>query len=452
MSQQSWHGRISLQETCAMQICIKGGTTIDPGNWQGVADILIQDGKIADIITTESRDGRLPSADDLDTEVKIIDAGGKFVTPGLIDMHVHLREPGHEHKETIASGCRAAAWGGFTAICAMPNTDPVNDNPRVTHYILEKASQVNTSRVYPVGAVSRGLAGKDLCNYAALKDAGAIAITDDGMPVMDSGLMRKALEAAKQFDLPVISHCEDINLAAGGVMNEGPLAAQLGFVGIPNASESIMVMRDIALCELTGSPVHIAHVSTAESVRAIRDAKAREIPVTAETAPHYFMLTEDAVRDCHTNAKMNPPLRSHRDRDAVREGLADDTIDVIATDHAPHSAKEKEIEFERAANGIIGLETSVSMGLKLVEDSVITINALIEKMSTRPAQILGINHGLRIGQTADLTIIDPDIDYRIDADQFQSLSRNTPFDGWRMRGKPIFTMVAGNIVFEEGIK
>jgi dihydroorotase len=367
-------------------------------------------------------------------------------------MHVHLREPGQEHKETIASGCRAAAWGGFTAICAMPNTNPVNDNPQVTGYILEKASRVNVSRVYPVGAVTRGLAGKRLCNYSELKDAGAIAISDDGMPVMDSRLMRQALENAKQVDLLVISHSEDLNLAAGGVMNEGPLAAQLGFAGIPNASESIMVMRDIALCELTGSPVHIAHVSTAESVRAIRDAKARDIPVTAETAPHYFMLTEDVVKDGQTNAKMNPPLRSHRDRDAVREGLADGSIDVIATDHAPHSSKEKDIDFEHAANGIIGLETSVSMGLKLVEEGVMTINTLIEKMSTRPAQILGIDHGLQIGQIADLTIIDPNIDYRINADQFQSLSRNTPFDGWQMRGKPILTMVAGNIVFDEGIK
>jgi dihydroorotase len=334
----------------------------------------------------------------------------------------------------------------------MPNTNPVNDNSQVTKYILEKASQVKSSRVYPVGAVTLELAGKRLCNYAELKDAGVIAITDDGMPVMDSQLMRKALEYAGEFDLLVISHSEDLNLAAGGVMNEGPLAAQLGFAGIPNASESIMVMREIALCELTGSPVHIAHVSTAESVRAIRDAKARDIPVTAETAPHYFMLTEDAVKDCHTNAKMNPPLRSHRDRDAIREGLADDTIDVIATDHAPHSGKEKDIEFNKAANGIIGLETSVSMGLRLVQDGIITINSLIEKMSTRPAQILGIENGLQIGQIADLTIIDPDIDYRIDADHFQSLSRNTPFDGWRMRGKPILTMVAGNIVFEEGIQ
>ena len=435
-----------------MQICIRGGTIIDPGNWEGVGDIHIQNEKIVDIITTESRDGRRPSADALKTELKIIDAKGKWVTPGLIDMHVHLREPGHEHKETIASGCRAAAWGGFTAICAMPNTSPVNDNPRITRYILEKASQVNASRVYPVGAVTQGLAGKHLCDYATLKEAGAIAISDDGMPVMDSQLMRKALENAREFGLLVISHSEDLNLTAGGVMNEGPLAAQLGFDGIPNASESIMVMRDIALCELTGSPVHIAHVSTAESVRAIRDAKTRDIPVTAETAPHYFMLTEDVIKDCHSNAKMNPPLRSHRDRDAVREGLADDTIDVIATDHAPHSRKEKDVAFERAANGIIGLETSVSMGLKLVEDGVMTINALIEKMSTRPAQILGIDHGLQIGQTADLTIIDPDIDYRIDANRFQSLSRNTPFDGWRMRGKSILTMVAGNIVFEEGIK
>ena len=419
---------------------------------EGVGDIHIQNGKIVDVITTQSHAGRSSSADALDTEIKIIDARGKFVTPGLIDMHVHLREPGYEHKETIASGCRAAAWGGFTAICAMPNTNPVNDNPQVTQYVLEKASQVKASRVYPVGAVTQELAGKRLCNYAKLKDAGVVALSDDGMPVMDSCVMRKALENAKQLDLTVISHSEDLNLTAGGVMNEGPLAAQMGFAGIPNASESIMVMREIALCELTGSRVHIAHVSTAESVRAIRDAKTRDIPVTAETAPHYFMLTEDMVKDCLTNAKMSPPLRSDRDRESVREGLADDTLDVIATDHAPHSDKEKDVEFNMAANGIIGLETSVSMGLKLVEEGVITINSLIEKMSTRPAQILGIENGLQIGQIADLTIIDPEIEYRIDADQFQSLSRNTPFDGWRMRGKPILTMVDGNIVFEEGIK
>ncbi len=435
-----------------MQIWIKGGTIIDPGNLDGIADIHIQKGKIVEIIPRGTRDVQTPSADVPGSGTRTIDATGKIVTPGLIDMHVHLREPGHEYKETIATGCRAAAWGGFTAICAMPNTRPVNDNSRVTEYIIKKSTRVNGARVYPVGAISCGLEGKRLCDYAGLKEAGAIAISDDGMPVMDSQLMRKALEYAKGFGLLVISHCEDLNMTAGGVMNEGALATQMGFAGIPNASESIMVMRDIALCELTGTRVHIAHVSTAESVRAIRDAKARGIPLTAETAPHYFTLTEEGVKEYNTNAKMNPPLRSHQDREALRQGLADGSIDVIASDHAPHSSSEKDIEFDLAANGIIGLETSVSLGLKLVNDGVITLNTLIEKMSTRPAQILGIEYGLRIGRTADITMIDPEIDYRVDADQFQSLSRNTPFDGWRLKGKPIFTMVAGNIVFEEGIK
>jgi len=422
-----------------MQILIKGGRVIDPGNFNGIADISIEDGKIVKI-----QEGKGKKA-----EGRIIDATGKIVTPGLIDMHVHLREPGHEYKETIETGCLAAAAGGLTAICCMPNTNPVNDSSQVTKFILQRAMMADTVRVYPVAAISQGLEGSQLCEYGDLKDAGAIAISDDGHPVTDSQLMRRAMEYAKGFGLPVISHCEDLNLLAGGVVNEGAFATRMGLPGIPNACESVMVMRDIALSELTASPVHIAHVSTMESVRAIRAAKKRGVPVTAETAPHYFILTEEDVGQYDTNAKMNPPLRSKKDREAVREGLADGTIDVIATDHAPHSSIEKEVEFDQAENGIIGLETSVSLSLKLLEDGVLKVDQLIEKMSTNPARILNLENGIRAGNSADITIIDPDRLYTIDAENFNSLSRNTPFNGREVKGKVVLTMVGGKIVFED---
>jgi len=437
-----------------MQILIKGGRVVDPGNFDGIADIFIKDGKIVKIKDNDnshqsSISNEQPETSGKKREYRTIDATGKIVTPGFVDMHVHLREPGHEYKETIASGCLAAASGGFTAICCMPNTNPVNDNSQVTKFILEKARLADTVRVYPAAAISKGLEGTRLCEYNDLKDAGAVAISDDGRPVTDNQLMRRAMEYAMGFGLPVISHCEDLDLLAGGVMNEGALSTQMGLPGIPNACESLMVMRDIALSELTGSPVHIAHVSTMESVRAIRAAKKRGVSVTAETAPHYFTLTEDAVDQYNTNAKMNPPLRSKKDREAVRQGLADGTIDVIATDHAPHSLIEKEVEFDQAENGIIGLETSVSLSLKLVEDGVLKMDGLVEKMSTNPARILKLEHGLSAGNSADITIIDPDQPYAIDADSFKSLSRNTPFNGREVKGKAILTMVGGKIVFED---
>jgi len=425
-----------------MLMLIKGGRVIDPGNLDGIMDILIANGKIVEI----KKEGM---AGDEYPEARIIDASDKIVTPGLIDMHVHLREPGHEYKETIETGCLAAAFGGFTAICCMPNTNPVNDCRQVTEYILQKARAADTVRVYPVAAISKGSRGEGLCEYGELKEAGAIAVSDDGNPVKNSQLMRRALEYSKGFDLPVISHCEDLDLAADGAMNEGGVATRLGLAGIPNAAESIMVLRDIALCELTGVAVHIAHVSTRESVRAIRDAKKGGIPVTAETAPHYFTLTDESVKKYDTNAKMYPPLRSGQDREAICRGIADGTIDVIATDHAPHSFIEKQVEFDRAANGIIGLETSVSLALKLVEDGVIPMTVLVEKMSTNPARILGLENGLLIGRPADITIIDPERSYRVNADNFRSLSRNTPFDGWDMKGKAVLTMVEGKIVYQE---
>ena len=425
-----------------MLTVIKGGRIIDPGNLDGIMDIFIKDDKIVEIKTDGFLDGEY-------SELKMIDASGKVVIPGLIDMHVHLREPGYEYKETIETGCRSAVVGGFTAVCCMPNTKPVNDCKAVTEYILTKAREAGTARVYPVSAISKGSQGDDLCGYGELKTAGAVAVSDDGNPVMNSHLMRRALEQAKECQRPVISHCEDINLAAGGVMNEGAVATGMGLAGIPNASESIMVFRDIALSELTGASLHIAHVSTMESVRAIRDAKTRDVPVTAETAPHYFTLTDASVKGYNTNMKMNPPLRSSRDREAVRQGLADGTIDVIATDHAPHSSVEKSLEFHQAPNGIIGLETALSLGLNLVDEGILTLTGLIEKMSTNPAQILGLENGIIVGQQADITIIDLEKPFRVKADRFQSLSRNTPFDDWDMKGKTVLTMVGGKIVYQD---
>jgi len=430
-----------------MRILIRGARVIDPGGAMDDAlDVLVQDGRIADIRPRGALDA--PSG----SNVTIYEAAGHVLTPGLIDMHVHFREPGQEYKETIETGCLAAAAGGFTAVCTMPNTNPVNDNGQITRFILSRAAEACGVRVYPVGAVSKSLDGRSLSEFAELKDAGAVAVTDDGRPVISSLMMRRAMEYAGGLGLPVISHCEDLDLAHGGAMNEGVTATRMGLSGIPNAAETIMVLRDIALCELTGARLHIAHVSTRESVRAIREAKKHGIPVTAETAPHYFTLTEAAVRDYSTHAKMNPPLRTQQDVDAICEGLKDGTLDVIATDHAPHSPVEKDVEFDQAANGIIGLETSLSLGLRLVESGILSLPGLIEKMSTRPARILGIPSGLKIGAAADITLIDPDRIWTVHADRFESISRNTPFDGWTLRGKAVLTLVSGAVVFKERLK
>ena len=434
-----------------MQIRITGGRVIDPGHFDGTADIVVNDGKIARIVENSHHGDPEHASNAQHPESRIIDASGKLVVPGLIDMHVHLREPGHEYKETIESGCRAAARGGFCAVCCMPNTQPVNDSRQVTEFIRARAAEANLARVFPVAAISKGIEGQVICDFEELKLAGAVAVSDDGNPVMNSRMMRRAMEAARDADLKVVSHCEDISLAAEGAMHEGAVANRLGYPGIPSASESIMVMRDIALSELTRAPVHIAHVSAAESVRAIREAKTRGIRVTAETAPHYFTLTDAAVGESGTHAKMNPPLRSEADRQAIRQGLADGTIDAIATDHAPHSSKEKDVAFSSAANGIIGLETAVSLSLRLVQEGVLSLAGLVEKMSTVPAQIMGLENGLRVGRTADVTIIDPDMEYTVNSDNFQSLSRNTPFEGWQLKGRPVLTMVGGRIVFEDGI-
>lgn len=437
-----------------MLTLIRGGRIVDPGNLDGVMDLLVWDGKIIEIRKKGEKKGSSPAAGDaISVNGKklsidqVFDAKGKIVMPGLIDMHVHLREPGYEYKETIETGCRAAASGGFASICAMPDTNPVNDNRQVTEYILMKAAALDRVKVYPFAGLSRGLHGDVLNEYGELKQAGVIALTDN-RPVRNSQFMRRALEYAKGFGLLVISHCEDPDLSAAGVMNEGTIATQLGLSGIPNAAECVGVMRDIALCELTDTRLHIAHVSTKESVRAIRDAKGRGVKITAATAPQYFTLSDDAVIGYSTHTKMNPPLRSCDDVQAIVQGLADGTIDVIASDHAPHSSIEKEVEFDLAADGIVGLETSVPLALGLVEQGTLSLTDFVTKMVTNPAKILGLESGIRIGAPADITIIDLEETYKVDANHFQSLGRNTPFDNWRMKGRAVLTMVGGKVVYK----
>ena len=424
---------------------IKGARVVDPGNLDGVyKDILIRDGIIDALIEPgeESDAGE-------ESEIQEIDATGMLAVPGLIDLHVHLREPGHEYKETIETGARAAVRGGFTTICPMPNTSPVNDNSQVTAYIVNRARELKLCRILPVGAITHGLEGNTLAEYGDMKEKGMVAISDDGRPVADARVMRRAMEYAHGLNLPVISHAEDLSLARNGAMNEGITATVLGIKGIPNAAESIMVMRDIALAELTGASIHIAHVSCEESVDAIRHGKARGVKVTAETAPHYFTLTDEAVAQYDTHAKMNPPLRTEKDRQAIIEGLVDGTLDIIATDHAPHSPLEKEVEFDRAAFGIVGLETSLALSLALVQDGKLSLSQLIEKMSKNPAAILGIDNDLKPGNPGDITLIDPEAYHTIDPDTFFSKGVNTPFVGFNVKGEAWMTLVQGRVVFEK---
>ena len=383
-----------------------------------------------------------------ESDLTTLELEGKLVVPGLIDMHTHLREPGFEYKETVRTGSLAAAAGGFTPIACMPNTDPVNDTRSVTEFILRKARQCGVVNVYPVAAVSKGSEGAVITEFADLRDAGAVAFSDDGKSVMNSGLTRRALEYAHTLGMPVISHCEDMDLAAGGAANEGVVATRLGLRGIPNIAEDLMVGRDIAIAEYTGTAVHIAHVSTAGAVELIREAKRRGVKVTAEAAPHHFTLTDEALKNYDTNAKVNPPLRTLADVNAVKEGLKDGSLDAIASDHAPHSTLEKDVEFDYAASGMIGLETSLALGLRLVEEGVLSLNQLVAKMSTNPARILKIQKGtLKVGADADVTVIDPDEEWTVDTRTFQSLSKNTPFNGWRLRGRAIFTIVGGDIKY-----
>jgi dihydroorotase len=415
-------------------IVLQQGRVIDPvNNRDTVEDVWIRDGKI---ISAEST---------VPADAHVYDLSGKWVVPGLIDIHVHLREPGQEYKESVASGTKAAAAGGFTAVACMPNTAPVNDCASVTRYILERA-QGCSARVYPVGAISKGSKGESLAEFGEMRQAGIVAVTDDGMPVTDSQMMRRAMEYAKSHDLLVMSHSEEAALTRNGCMNEGVTATRLGLRGIPAAAESIMVYREAALAELTGAHVHIAHVSTSESLAVIAMAKQRGVNLTAETAPHYFTLTDEAVIGYDTNAKMNPPLRSEKDRQAIRAALRDGTLDAIATDHAPHSVLEKEVEFNEAANGIVGLETALSLSLALVREGVISESRLVELMSVSPARIIGVAGGsLSVGDVADITVIDPAAKYVFSAEQSNSKGKNSPFIGWELQGRAIMTLVGGNI-------
>lgn len=427
-----------------MTLLLKDGRLIDPaGKVDAIADLLIKEGRIAAVgkgLVT----GKRPS------DMEIIDVKGKIVVPGLIDMHTHLREPGFEYKETVASGCEAAVAGGFTSLACMPNTNPINDCRSVTEYILGKARQCDLANVYPIAALSKDSAGETLTEFWDLKEAGAVGFSDDGRPVMNAALVRRALEYASSLDMPVISHCEDKNLAASGVMNEGWVSTQLGLFGSPSIAEEVMVARDILLAEYTGAAVHIAHVSTAGSVRLIREAKARGVRVTAETAPHYFTLTEEEVRLFDTNTKVNPPLRTEQDRAAIRNGLADGTIDAIASDHAPHARTDKEVEYDYAAFGITGLETSLSLSLQLVAEGLFSLTRLVETMSLLPANILRLPKGtLAVGAEADVTVIDPEKKWVVDRAKMRSKGRNTPFHGRTLKGKAILTIVAGVVKYRD---
>jgi len=422
-------------------ILIRGGRILDPSrNTDQVADLLLQDGKVEALGQNLGRpDG-----------AEVLDAAGKVVSPGLIDLHVHLREPGQEDVETVATGAMAAAAGGFSAVCAMPNTDPVTDNQAAVGFIVSQAQRAGKARVYPIGAISLAQQGQQLAEFGELVGAGAVAVSDDGKPVVSSHLMRTALEYARTFGIPVADHCEDPTLAAGGAMHEGLVSTRLGLKGVPSAAEEIMVARDILLAELTGAHVHIAHLSTAGAVRLVRDAKARGVKITAEVTPHHLLLTEEAVRTFDANTKMNPPLRSKRDTEALLEGLIDGTIDCIATDHAPHAVSEKEGEFDRAAFGIVGLETAVGLLMdRLVRPGTLPLATLVARLSRDPARLLGLPGGsLAAGAAADLTLLDPAASWTVDPAKFVSRSRNTPFGGWRVTGRPWKTIVGGRVVWE----
>ncbi|HPD57113.1 MAG TPA: dihydroorotase [Smithellaceae bacterium] len=428
-----------------MNLVLKGARVIDPSQKiDAPMNILIKDGKIAELGDNTDKAKR----DNGSEQTKTIDVKNMIVTPGLIDMHVHLREPGFEYKETIASGCAAAVAGGFTSIACMPNTKPVNDNRSITEFIRRKAAEANLANVHPIGAISMGSEGKILTEFWDMKDAGIVALSDDGRPLMDAALMRRALEYAHSLGLPIIQHCEDTNLSAGGLMHEGYYSTILGLRGIPPLAEEAMIARDILIAEYTDTKLHIAHVSTAGAVRLIREAKKRRIKITAETAPHYFTLTDESLQGYDTNRKVNPPLRSSADVAAIKEGLADGTIDAIACDHAPHARTDKEVEFEYAANGISGLETSLALSLALVHEGVLAWCELIEKMSINPARILSLSKGTLVpGADADITVIDPQVEWKVTVKDFRSHGKNSPFDGRALQGRAVLTIVGGEIKY-----
>ncbi len=418
-------------------LVLAGGWVLDPGRWDGEADVWIKNGVIDAVV---SPDVPPPQA------AECLDVRGLLVLPGLVDLHVHLREPGYEYKETIATGTAAAVAGGFTSICCMPNTKPVNDESTVTQLIRRKSGEVDRAKVYPIGAITQGSAGRELTDFRALKEAGCVAVSDDGRPVMEDHLMRRAMQQALDVDLPVIDHCEDLILSGCGCMNEGPVSRVLGVRGIPKGAEFRMIARDIKLAEATGARLHVAHLSTAIGVDLVRQAKAKGLPVTAEVCPHHFTLTDEAVREQGVNAKMNPPLRSERDRDALLEGLADGTIDAIATDHAPHAEYEKQGGMDRAPFGIVGLETALALTLRLVEKGVLSLERAVQCLTSKPAGLLGLPGGtLAPGVSADIVVVDRACEWVVDPEQFHSKGRNTPFTGWPVRGRVMMTVVGGRI-------
>jgi dihydroorotase len=424
-------------------LLIRHGTIIDPSqSLEAKRDLLISDGRVAAI------------GENINTEnLEVFDASGMIVAPGFIDLHVHLREPGFEYKETILTGARAAVAGGFTSVCCMPNTNPVNDNSSVTSFIIEQGRAAGLANIYPIGAITRGIRGEQLAEIGEMKNAGIVAISDDGKPVCDTGLMRKAMEYSRDFDLPVVDHCEDCCISPGWAMHEGEYSALLGLKGLSGAAEDLQVSRDIQLAEITGARVHIAHISTAKSVDFVRQAKKKGLTVTCEVTPHHFTLTDAEVyrRNYDTNTKMAPPLRTKDDLEAIIEGFRDGTIDAIATDHAPHHANEKMLEFDRAPNGVIGLETAVSLALdRLFDRGVVSLGRLVELLSCQPARVFNLDGGtLKVGSRADLTIFDPEKRVKVDASKFQSKSRNTPFDGWELKGSAVATIVNGRIVWSD---
>jgi dihydroorotase len=426
-----------------MRTLIKNGRIIGSKTGKnGIFDILIENGTIIEIGSNlDIKSGNL------------IDADGRYVLPGLVDAHCHLRDPGYEYKEDIETGTMSAAAGGFTSIACMPNTNPVIDSESVISYIINKARQEGLVNVYPIGAISKGLKGQELAEIGELKFAGAVAISDDGRPVSNSELMKNALLYASMFDISVISHCEDSSLSYEGAMNEGFESTILGLKGIPSASEAIMVARDLILAEYTKTPIHIAHVSTELSVDLIRNAKRRGVKVTAETCPHYFSLTEEACDGFNTLAKVNPPLRTSKDVDAVIEGLKDGTIDIIATDHAPHHEDEKNVEFNLAASGIVGFETALPLAITyLVKPGHLTMEDLVEKMCINPSKLLALNKGtIDIGKSADIIIVDADDEFVVDINKFHSKSKNSPFNGFKLTGSVSYTIVNGNIVVREKV-